>query len=191
MENEKNQTIVESTEQKKKKKSKKKLMIIAIIALLIIVIFASSGSSDPTVEPIDSDSTSSSQSATSEIKAGSSVSNDELKISYKSCNPDFKNYSKYADIKSGYKVIEATFDFENISTTDIILEGFECYADGVKCEEFYSVDDYFSPVLESVSAGRKLANCAVYYEVPKNTEIIELEYEADYWSGEKYIFIVE
>lgn len=180
--------------QEKKKKGKKKWIILGVIVVVaLIAIFASSGSEEPTVETLPGETTTAeaSSSATKEIKSGSSVTNDEVKISYKTCNADFKNYSSYADVKNGYKVIEAVFDFENISTTDIILEGFDCYADGVKCEEFYSVDDYSSPTLESVSAGRKLTNAKVYFEVPKDAELIELEYEADYWSGEKYIFIVE
>ena len=187
MENEKNQ-VVETT----KKKSKKKWIIIAIIIVALVAVFATSDSESPTVESITGDNTTeSNQTETQNIKVGNSVSNDEVKISYKSCNINFKKYSAYADVKSGYKVVEAIFDFENISANDIILEGFECYADGVKCEEFYSVENYSSPTLESVSAGRKLVDASVYYEVPAKAEVIELEYEADYWSGEKYIFIIE
>ncbi|MBQ7296260.1 MAG: DUF4352 domain-containing protein [Clostridia bacterium] len=183
----------ENNVQVKKKKSKKKWIVLAVIAVVLIAILSSGGSEEPTVETLPGETTTAenSQSDTKEITVGSSVTNDEVKISYKTCNADFKKYSSYADVKSGYKVIEAVFDFENISSTDIILEGFDCYADGVKCEEFYSVDDYSSPTLESVSAGRKLTDAKVYFEVPKDAELIELEYEADYWSGEKYIFIVE
>ncbi len=186
-----NNNFQPQTTQVKKKKSKKKWIIIAVIVVLFVAIFFSSGSEEPTVEPLAGESTTAAQSETKEIKSGSSVTNDEVKISYKSCNSNFKNYSPYADIKSGYKVVEAIFDFENIASYDIVLEGFDCYADGVKCEEFYSVEDYSSPVLESISVGRKLLDAKVYYEVPADAEVIELEYEADFWSGEKYIFIVK
>lgn len=184
-----------------KKKSKKKWIIITVVLVLFIAI-AASGSSEPTVETPSGD-ISASQSAetdkkeeataasTNEIKVGSSVSNNHVKITFKSCNSDFKNYSQYADIKSGYKVIQAIFDFENISSSDIYLEGFDCYADGVKCESFYYVDDYSDPILTSISAGRKLTDATVYYEVPADAEKIELEYQADMWSDDKYIFIVE
>lgn len=173
-----------------KKKGKMKWIIIAVILVLFIAI-ASSGSPEPAVEPIDSSATQTTKSPTQEIKVGSSVSNDQVKISFKSCNSNFKNYSRYADLKSGHKVIEAVFDFENISTVDISLNGFDCYADGVKCESFYSVDNYSSPLFETISAGRKLANVTIYYEVPADSESIELEYESDFWNNEKYIFIVE
>ena len=196
MENENNQVQTSA-----KKKSKKKWIIITVVLVLFIAI-AASGSSEPTVETPSGD-ISASQSAetdkkeeataasTTEIKVGSSVSNNHVKITFKSCNSDFKNYSQYTDIKSGYKVIQAIFDFENISSSDIYLEGFECYADGAKCDSFYFVDDYSSPIFTSISAGRKLADATVYYEVPADAENIELEYQADIWNDDKYIFIVE
>lgn len=198
-----NQNTVQQvvSEQPKKKKGKKKWIILAVIAVLFIAV-ASSGSSEPTVETSPNGSvsetkekeekeTEAAKADTQEIKAGSSVSDDYVKITYKSCNADFRNYSRYADVKSGYKVIQAVFDFENISTTDQSLNSFYCYADGVKCEEFYMVDDYSSPLFETISPGRKLTGATIYFEVPKEVEKIELEYEASFWNSEKYIFIVE
>lgn len=180
-------------EDKPKKKGKKKWIIIVVSIVLVLAVFSSSPSSEePSVDPFaGGNATEESKSETEEIKVGSTLTDEEVKINYKHCNSNFKNYSSYADIKSGYKIIEAVFDFENISDSDIVLEGFECYADGVKCEEFYSVGDYSSPTLESISPGRKLIDATVYFEVPKDAKLIELEYEADYWTGEKYIFIVE
>lgn len=189
---------VEVTQTPQKKKGKKKWIIIAVILVLFVAII-SSASSEPTVEtPDGSNSASKSEStadttksATSEIKVGSSVSNNSVKITYKSCDANFTGYSQYADITSGNKVIQAIFDFENISSTDISLNNIDCYADGVKCETFYSVDDYSSPTFQTISSGRKLVNATVYFEVPENAEKIELEYEADFWDDEKYVFIVE
>ena len=180
-----------------KKRSKTKWIIIAIVIVLFIAIVGS-GSSETTVETSSEDN-SVSQSAkiettntsTKAIKVGSIVSNNTVKVTYKSCNNDFKNYSRYADIKSGHKVIQAVFDFENISSSEIILDGFACYADGAKCESFFFVDDYSDPVLTSISAGRKLTDATVYYEIPIDAESIDLEYSPDYWSNEKYIFVVE
>ena len=184
-----------------KKKSKKKWIIIAAVIVLLVVI-ATSGSSEPKVETTNGDASVSQSSetdkkeettkaSTDSIKVGSSVSDNNVKITYKSCNSNFKDYSQYADVKSGHKVIQAIFDFENISSSDIYLEGFDCYADGVKCESFYYVDDYSDPILTSISAGRKLTDATVYYEVPADAETIELEYQANMWSDDKYIFIVE
>lgn len=179
--------------EKAKKKGKMKWIILAVVVLIVAIFIFTPSSSEPTVDEIsgDTNSTQSAQPATKSIKPGSIVTNDEVKISYKSCNTDFKRYSSYADVKKGYKVIEAVFDFENVSSTDISLNGFECYADGVKCDSFYSVENYTNPCYESISAGRKLIDAKVYFEVPSNAESIELEYEADFWDSEKYIFIVE
>lgn len=179
--------------EKVKKKGKLKWIILGAVVLILAIFIITPSSSEPTVEELtgDDSSTGTSQVATKNIKPGSVVTNDEVKINYKSSNTDFKSYSSYADVKKGYKVIEAVFDFENITSYDIVLDGFECYADGAKCERFYSVEDYTDPWYESLSAGRKLTDIKIYFEVPNNAESIELEYEADFWSSEKYIFIVE
>lgn len=187
-----------------KKKSKKKWIIIAVVAVLIVAALGSSGESDTsgtTIENLsqsasDNNTSSDAQTATSAnqsnvINVGNAVSDRQLKISYKSCDTDFQDYSEYADVRDGYKIIQAVFDFENISSNDISLNSIDCYADGVKCENFYSVDDYSSPTLQTISAGRKLVNATVYFEVPEDAKEIELEYEADFWNDEKYIFIVE
>lgn len=205
MENE-NNVIQQQENAPTKKKSKKKWIIIAVVAVIIILAVGSGGSDTGNGDEAvvnsnadvsnsealsDSASEETTKAPTSGIKAGSSVTEDGITIIYKSCNTDFKNYSQYADIKDGYKVIQAVFDFENNSDSDTSLNSFECYADGVKCEEFYYVDDYSSPTLESVSAGRKLLDAKIYYEVPANAETIELEYQYDYWNEDKFIFVVE
>lgn len=186
-----------------KKKSKKKWIIIAVVAVLIIAALGSSGESDTsgtTIENLsqsasDNNTSSDAQTATSAnqsnvINVGNAVSDRQLKISYKSCDTDFQDYSEYADVKDGYKIVEAVFDFENISDSDVFVSGFECYADGVKCEEFFSVDNYVSPY-ESLSSGRKLTDIAIYYEVPVDAERIEIEYETNFWTEDKFIFIVD
>ncbi len=194
-----NETVAQV--EKTKKKKKKLWIILAVVAVLIIAVIGSSGSSEPTVDTPDGQNTSShsdsskstgdeTQDATKQIKVGSSVTDDELKITFTESDANFTDYSKYASVTKGCKVIRVAFTFENISSTDEFLNGFECYADGEKCENFYSVDDYSSPTLESVSPGRKFS-AVVYYEVPKDAKEIELEYESDSWSSEKYIFIVE
>ena len=181
MENQNNQAQPQTQYVIVKKKSKAKWIILAIIAVIIVAAIATAGGGEDKVT----------EKNISDIKPGTTVTYDGVDIIYKSCDADFKNYSKYATVKEGYKVIQAVFDFENNSENDAVLENFECYADGVKCEAFYSVDDYSSPTLETVSAGKKFVDAKVYYEVPADAEVIELEYEYDMWNEYKYTFIVE
>ena len=186
----------------KKPLFKKPLFWILIVLVVIIIgVVASSGNSESTtsVEPIsasDGTSTKSGEENAAQtdgdqkILPGNAISTDNLKISYISCDANYTGYSEYSAPESGNKVIRAEFTFENISSSDISLDGFDCYADGKKCEDFYGADDYASPTLESVSAGRSF-DAVVYYEVPKDTKEIELEFEPDFWSSEKIIFVVK
>lgn len=188
-----NDEILTQEEKPKKKKSKKLWIIIGVVAVLLIIVLGSSDDSEPTVEtPSGSTSQTSGteKKETDRIKVGSAVTDNNLKITYKSCDANFTKYNKYASVTKGCKVIRAAFTFENVSDIDISLNGFECYADGDKCEYFYSVDDYSSPTLESISPGRKFS-AVVYFEVPKDAKEIELEYESDLWSSDKYVFIVD
>ena len=113
-----------------------------------------------------------------------------MAIKYVSVDDDFKGYSKYADIKSGYKVIKAEFEFENVSTTDQLASSYDftCYADGYDCESFYSVDD--SSFSSSLSVGKKTKG-NVYFEVPIDATRIVIEYETDYWNSEHIEFVVK
>lgn len=191
------QAVDAAMKEQKKKKKKKRLIILLVIVIFLIVVIAvsSSGTGDNKVESIDETAVSQSvgettTQGTQKIKAGNAVTTDTLKISYLSCNSNWKEYDSYSAPESGNKIIRAEFTFENISSTDQSLSGITCYADNKKCEEYYFADDYSSPVLETISAGRTL-NGILYYEVPKDAEEIELEFESDYWSSEKIIFVVE
>lgn len=190
-----NETMVQV--EKPKKKKKKVWIVLVAVAVLLIVVFASSGDSEPKVETpsgqgSDSSSVSDeSQKDTDHIKVGSTVTDSEVKITYSSCDDNFTKYSKYADVASGCKIIRAAFTFENVYSSDVWLGSFECYADGEKCEEFYSPDDYSSTSLETISPGRKFS-AVIYYQVPKDAKEVELEYEPDSWTGvDKYVFVVK
>lgn len=202
------QAVNNALADEKKKKKKKKLIILAVIVIIIIGIIgiASSGDDDKAdTKPINSD-TSSSQSVDedidkdsdsknedkipSKIKAGTAITVDDVEISYISCDADNKNYDQYSGPASGNKIVRAEFSFKNVGSTDRSLGSFECYADGQKCETYIFADDYASTALESISSGRTL-KCVEYFEVPASAEEIELEYDADFWSSDKIIFVIE
>ena len=185
-------------QEQKKKKRKKRLIIFAVLAVVIIAIIAlAAGGGDEdsgkTVESANGGTTQSESSTAAEtqkVEAGSIVTLDDYKVNYISCNTDFKDYDEYSEPAKGNKVVRAEFEFENTSDKDISLDGFECYADNKKCEEFYGVDDYASPTLESVGAGRTL-KCVVYFEVPENAETVELEMDDELWGSGKTIFVIK
>lgn len=189
--------------EQKKKKKKKKLIIFGIIAAVIVVIIiaASGGSSSDDknkVENIDNsvsqnakESESQTEAIPDKIEAGKSITIDkELKISYKKCNTNFKNYSKYLPPADGNKVISADFTIENISDTDQYINTINCYADNTKCEQFYAVENYKNPFIDVISSGRSVSG-TVYFEVPKNAKDIELEFENNVWTEDKVIFVIK
>ena len=54
-------------------------------------------------------------------------------------------------------------------------------------EAYYGADEELSATL---SAGRTTSG-KVYFEVPKDAESIEFEYEMDFWDSKKAIFVVK
>lgn len=125
-----------------------------------------------------------------EYSVGDIFEDENIAIKYVSKNENFTNYSKYADVKSGYKIIQATFEFENVGTSDEYVSSyyFNCYADGYDCESFWSVED--SSFSATLSAGKKTKG-SVYFEVPKDAEEIILEYELNAWTSSKVVFKVK
>lgn len=90
------------------------------------------------------------------------------------------------------RAIKLTFEIENISSSDRLVSAsdFKCYADDTAMSDYYSFsfNDYLSTT--TISAGRK-ATGNVYFEVPQNANSIDVEYETNYWSGNKAIFVVK
>lgn len=172
-------------------------LIIAAAVLIVIIACSGGDSGSDTAGEVQTvtdthSQTDSANSANTQtpIEAGTTVTIDNLEISYISCNTDYTAYNEYSAPASGNKVIRAEFEFKNISDSDCSLSGFQCYADGAKCNEFYSADDYASPTLETISPNRTLKS-VVYFEVPENAENIEMEMETNYWTDDKIIFSVK
>ena len=167
-------------------------VVLAVLAL--IMLFSSDTPETNTTLTSDTNSGTSTQTSQTntqkEYGVGEVYQGNSLAIKFVSKNDNFKNYSKYADVKSGYKVIQASFEFENLSSEDEYVSNydFNCYADGYDCESFYSVDD--SSFGATLSTGKK-AKGNVYFEVPKDATEITLEYELNAWTSEKVTFKVK
>ena len=171
----------------------KKHPIISVIGIVIIlgVILGAGGSSQSEPKNTLNNGTNTDNTQTpvkTEFVVGEIYEDESIAIKFVSKNNNFTNYSKYADVKKGYKVIEAVFEVENVGVSDLFVStlDFECYADGYACNEFYYVDETLSATL---SAGKKTKG-KIYFEVPKDAKEVYLEYETDFWNDEKIKFII-
>ncbi len=125
-----------------------------------------------------------------QCKVGETFNNEDIAIKFVAANENFKDYSEYAKVETGYKIIRAEFEFENVGTSNQYISSydFDCYADGYHCDSFWSVED--SSFSTTLSAGKK-AKGVVYFKVPENSESISLEYNVDTWNDETVEFIVK
>lgn len=166
-------------------------LVLSVVVVLTFAMFAiGSGSSDkPTVTPGE-ENTEQVETIVSNkdtiVKVGEMLTANDLSITYVSCE-EYTGYNQYFGPKDGNKIIRLYFNVENKGQTDRMISTFEfnCYADDVAMDSYYE-DDSISATL---SAGRK-ADGAVYFEVPIDAEVIEVEYETDFWSDGKATFEV-
>ena len=122
-----------------------------------------------------------------EYNVGEIYEDSRIAIKYVSLNDNFTGYSKYANVKSGYKILKADFEFENMSNSDLYVSSYEfdCYADGYDCDAFWSVDD--AGFSSSLSSGKKTTG-SVYFEVPENATDITIEYTNNVWTSDRIVF---
>lgn len=163
-------------------------VLLCVAILCAYAVFAvGSGSDDASVSSDDSSTQSTAPSETYvRVKPGEVLTANDLKITYVSCE-EFKDYNQYSGPKEGNKIIKLSLNVENTGSSDrfISVYEFECYADNAQMDAHYEDDDLSA----TLSAGRT-AKGSVYFEVPKNAEKIEVEYETDFWSSGKAIFEV-
>ena len=78
---------------------------------------------------------------------GDTLETSSLRITYQECEADWKGYSQYLGPSDGNKIIRAYFVFENIGSTDQYcgLFDFDCYADGVTCDQYFWETDESLP----------------------------------------------
>lgn len=143
---------------------------------------ASQPIAEPAGEPEDS---------SGKVRVGSTVEAGGFSITYGEFDSDWREYPWSAAPDDGNKHIRAYFTLKNTDTCDhrCSVSNFSCYADGVACKAWYAVfpDDLFD-VVGDVSPGRA-AQGYVYFEVPVDADLIELEYEVSSRTGEKIVFL--
>ena len=120
-------------------------------------------------------------------EVGESATLDDLKVTLVSIDDDFKDYYSYAVIDDDCKILKAEFEFENLDEYNkyVSYSNFECFADKFSCDNFYSVEDsYF---YESIEPGKK-AKGTVYFEIPKDSKNIEIEFDNSSYVDGKIVF---
>lgn len=119
---------------------------------------------------------------------GDIIETNDVRISYVKCS-EYISDNMFIEPKEGNRFIYIELELENISNTDQTASvfSFNCYADGKSCEAFYGLDDELSATM---SPGRK-AKGKIGFEVPKDAQTIEVEYEDNVWTQNKLIFLYE
>ena len=168
---------------------------VVLLVLGVFIFIGSFGSSmrkDKNPEKVGEVGTELSETGTQTIdntfNVGDVVETDNFRITYESAG-EYTNSNELLQPKDGYVYWEFKFKFENISNTDQTVStmmDWECYADNSKADQTWIVDD--NGLDGKLSAGRE-AEGAVYFEVPKDVENIELEYDINFWQSDKIIFV--
>ena len=112
------------------------------------------------------------------FKVGEVFQSKHMKVTFDSSDTNFTNYSEYATVKEGYKVVQFKFTAENIGEENQTFDytDFSCYADDETMQQFYSVDDSGLDAGGTVSSGKKVS-IPVYCEVPANANKVSVEYK--------------
>ncbi len=119
------------------------------------------------------------------LSVGESSESPKQKITFLSCE-EYTSDNMFIQPKDGHHFIACAFEFENLSDSDqhISSFSFDCYADGVACEQSYVSGESLDATL---SAGRKTKG-QVVFEVPDNAEVIEVEYLTNFWTSNRVVF---
>ena len=122
------------------------------------------------------------------FSVGDVVEAGDLTITYLSCE-EYKSDNAFTKPKDGNYFVTCTFEFENTGNHDEIISAFsfDCYADGVACDQTFIRDDNLSA---TISAGRK-AKGTVTFEVPKDAAVVEVEFLTNYWTSNRIVFTVQ
>lgn len=124
-----------------------------------------------------------------QFTVGDVVETKDLRISFISAE-DYVSDNQFIQPKDGNKYIEFEFEFENISNSDKVVSSFNfnCYADGYKADQSWIGDD--DGLDATLSKGKKTKG-TIFFEIPINTQEITLEYETNFWTEKKVVFIIK
>lgn len=123
-----------------------------------------------------------------EFNVGDVVEASDLKISFTNVE-EYTPENEFMQSKEGNVYYKMDFEFENISDSDQYISSFDfkCYADGYDMEQSYMDELDLDATL---SPGKKTKG-SVFFEVPIDSSEIILEYETNFWTEEKIVFVVK
>ena len=141
----------------------------------------------------DADNTSDTkQQETEEVsnvfQIGDVVETENFKITFASAGA-YESDNEFLQPKDGCEYWQFEFRFENISDTDQAVSSMmdlECYADNAKADQTWIGDD--NGLDATLSAGRETQG-TIYFEVPKDVQSVELEYDINFWQSDKIVFV--
>lgn len=186
---------------------KRQSSVVKTIAIVVLILFLLSlffGGSDDTEQTSDENPKKVAGSASEEIeqeevedvaedvenefKVGDIVETSDLKISFISAE-EYTSDNQFIQPQDGNVFYEMVFEFENISENDQYISSYDftCYADD------YDMEQSWMDGLDldaTISSGKKTKG-SVFFEVPKDTKSIVLEYETNFWTETKVVFIVK
>ncbi len=122
------------------------------------------------------------------FRVGDIIETDKLRITYNKADK-YVSDNMFLQPSDGMKYVYIELEVENLSKSDqnISYFSFECYADGNSCDGYYGMDNLLSADL---SSGRK-AKGTVAFEVPVDAKVIEFEFEDNFWTENKIVFLYE
>lgn len=121
-------------------------------------------------------------------KVGETAESSQLVINYLACE-EYVSTNEFIQPRTGCHFVVCTFEFENVGSSDEFVSSwdFDCYADGVNCEQTFVREDDLGA---TISAGRKTKGTVVF-EVPVEAEVVEVEYLSNYWTSNRVVFTVQ
>jgi len=169
-----------------------KILIFLIIFFIIVISMVSSCANEVSNSIDETENSYLDVNGKTIFSVNDTFENKYLKITMTEINANFKDYSEYLGPKSGYKVVMAKFEVENIGTEDQYVSTYEfnCYADGVAMEDFLYVDDNYEWLSATLSSGKR-AFGYVFFEVPENSNEIILEYNTSWLDNNNITFVIK
>ena len=175
----------------------KKILIALGVIVIISIVFGGGEDenkpSDSNPQSVGSVENENSENETPEVvdnefSVGEIVETSYLRITYLSAE-EYTSDNEFIQPKDGNVYYRMGFEFENISDSDEYISSwdFTCYADDYDMEQTYFDEMDLDATL---SPGKKTKGY-VYFEVPADSEKITLEYETNFWSEDKVVFIVK